>query len=353
MFCSKCGSVMGAQDRFCPVCGEAAENCERPAAIIPAADTRTASRRIHPAVVAVSATAIALLLVAGGAFFFGLVELSGLSGAKWDGSLSSNALWGLLNDDVADSLSSSADSVAALVGAASADEGDGAGGQAGGIDLSDDDDRRKVNLFLSNFTEIGFYASSSTEPEEPYVYGLLDSFRAAQFGVYHAAYNSPDSWEYCSGTESPWFPVTDSSGYDGVDNGYNVRIPADTVERAVSSFLKIDFDASQLTGDFHYEGGYVYFRVTNGMGIPQGVAYATAVEDTGDGHYRITFDVYGGSESFYDVQDGALYSMSAEELKARFGTNGPTSVGEAVVEMGSEDDLAPYRLISYYTARAI
>ena len=204
------------------------------------------------------------------------------------------------------------------------------------ISLADKDDYSRINLFLSNFSEVGVDTYDSAAP---------DAEVLAKFALYHVAYNSADAREFVSADSgSPWFPVTDPAGYDAVQNGYNVRVPSQVVADAVRSFLKIEFDLSALAGDYHYEDGFVYFRVANGTGYPSGVAVAQELADQGGGRFAVRYDVYGGFP--YDATDTALYSLTEEELAAKLGVENPSYSAEAVLETGYEGELAPFKLVA-------
>lgn len=203
-------------------------------------------------------------------------------------------------------------------------------------DLSDEDDYLQVNLFLSNFSEVNAEAYDSVAP---------DAKTLARFALYHEAYNNEDVWEFVpGGSGSSWFPVSDSAGYDGVENGYNVRVPSQVIVDTVRDFLKIEFDPSILTGDYHYEDGYVYFQVTNGVGYPSGVAVAQEIVDQGSGRFAVRYDVYGGLP--YNATDTALYGLSEEEITDKLGVSAPSYSAEAVLETGYDGELAPFKIIS-------
>ena len=203
-------------------------------------------------------------------------------------------------------------------------------------DLSDENDYLQVNLFLSNFSEANVEAYDSAAP---------DAKTLARFALYHEAYNNEDVWEFVpGGSGSSWFPVSDSAGYDGVENGYNVRVPSQVIVDTVRDFLKIEFDPSILTGDYHYEDGYVYFQVTNGTGYPSGVAVAQEIVDQGSGRFAVRYDVYGGLP--YNATDTALYGLSEEEIADKLGAEAPSYSAEAVLETGYDGELAPFKLIS-------
>lgn len=215
------------------------------------------------------------------------------------------------------------------------------------INLSNAEDYRRINLYLSNFSETSFHHARSAAESKPYDSAAPATDDIVQFAINHARFNNRDKWEESLDEGENSYLVTDPAhGIDGGEGWYTTRLPIGTVETIIANFFKIDFDAGSLTGTYHSEGGYVYFR--SGQGInPAGVALATEATDLGANRFKVRFDVY--FKPYYDATDQSLYGLSSAELKARFGADGPVRTGEAVVETGYANDVAPFKLISYST----
>lgn len=142
-----------------------------------------------------------------------------------------------------------------------------------------EEERRNVNLFLTNFTETGMsrYDAASTEDAE-----------LVRFAVLHEWINRRDRWE-----SGEWGNRLPQSGV------------SDTVLRYFGRPLILldqpDFDA---------DGAY-YYMDEPGAPIGLGFACLSEVESLGGGLYRVYFGVYGMGEAFGDEAYALLPEQAA------------------------------------------
>jgi len=211
------------------------------------------------------------------------------------------------------------------------------------LDLANAEDYKSINLFLSNFSEIGFY-NISGRTGKAYDPNDYDLEALVWFAILHDGKNKLDSWE-----DPPGGPITLG------EYSYNQRISADRVKEVSKVFFKLDCDVSNLRGnpgshgyhDYYYDGGFIYFLVTNGAGMPEGIALATSLENLGDNRYKVQFNVYNSETGHYDVTDKSLYGKTSEELQKLFGA-GTVIPGEAIIEPLDDGTIAPFMLHSFW-----
>ena len=149
-----------------------------------------------------------------------------------------------------------------------------------------EEERRNVNLFLTNFTETGMahYDAASTADSE-----------LVRFAVLHAWYNRRDKWE-----SGEWGNRLAQSGI------------SDTVLRYFGRPLILPDQP-----DFGYDGAYYYM---DEPGAPLGLGFAcvSEVEMLGGGLYRVYFGVYGMGEPIGDE----VYTLLPEQAASLY-TNTP------------------------------
>ena len=201
-----------------------------------------------------------------------------------------------------------------------------------GLDLCQPADYEMVNVFLSNFSEVDMGNLGSNH--------AADVQEIVRFAVMHIGLNSSGQWEYAPTTDG-WPGIPGGSMAGGVNGKRNVRVSADRVQEIVQRYFGhgVDFsaiDRYNSTGWCIYEDGYVYFGVTNGTGVPMGVALAYDVDENRDGSLNVFFDVYGPGA--YRVSDEGLYACSPSELKQRLGVDKPYRTGRAVVKFGDYNE---------------
>lgn len=326
MYCESCGAPLPDDVRFCDHCGSEVAPTDRDAGSASAPARRVGKSK--GMVIAITVSIAVVMLVAGG--------------LAW--AVASGAFF---SDTKSLSIGDAEPGAAQPEDQPVADEQGGFVPSVVRLDIADSDDYRSVNTYLSNFSETGFAQRYSKA--NPYDCEKPDENALLSFAIYHNAYNTPNAWEGANDiVGSTWYPIVDAQGdHDAVSEGYNERISADVIESTVERYVKVDFDATRFSDDYHYEDGYVYFRVTNGSGIPEGIVLSRVLTDLGSNRYRVEFDIYGGPDTYYDTTDASLYGLSASDLATHLGVDGPNLSGVAVIEAGF-DGPTPFKLVSCY-----
>lgn len=183
-----------------------------------------------------------------------------------------------------------------------------------------DDQRYAMNLFLSNFTEIGIdEISIHSEDME-----LVD------FAHDHMWFNSHDSYEY-----GEYF------------NDNNCRVSDDRIQSIIEDYFYTADDYFHSAGPvdlsktrYDYDGEYYYHCETGGWsncGFAQTISACNVDED----QYFISFMVFADGESW---ENDAL-SLSIDAAAEKYGA--PCRYGHALVYAADPADRATYRMILY------
>ncbi len=364
-FCTKCGASLGNEQKFCTSCGSIIG--ENPTASPALTQTTTSSPDFSAEPVVASPTAptpatantppnqparkggvaIAALSVIAIAAIVLVVLLSTGAINTGDNTSAQNDTTTQnepkpAQDDVSpepdlSTTDSAADSEASSgedeVSLASTDENTGDSQQevtaddAGSLSLDNEDDYFRINLCLSNFSEIDSlmngYRSSRTSSDQvflfAYAHALLNSTKTVQFGEYWPAAG---------------------------DGPYYARASFESLEKYANLFLKEPLTTEDIPFDACYEDGYVYTNLETML--PEGIAIATSMEYLGNEQYQIGFEIYRNAwDESYTVTDESYYRMTPQELAQAFDQRFPSCVGTAVLEAGYDDEAAPFKLLSY------
>ena len=186
------------------------------------------------------------------------------------------------------------------------------GALASGIVNLNDGERYAMNLFLSNFTEVGediaFYSGDTA---------LVD------FAHDHLWFNRHEDFEY---GEYP--------------NGHNVRVSDVRIQKTIDSYFyetpQVDLSQSR----FDYDGEYYYHTETGG-GANGGFALTLNVYAAQDHCYYVSFLTFG-VDSNWDNDDLKLNFADAE---MEFGI--PAHGGHAWITADDLSDHSTYRMISF------
>lgn len=171
-----------------------------------------------------------------------------------------------------------------------------------------------MNLFLSNFTEVGVQQIDCSSNEK----ALVD------FAHDHLWFNSYDSFEY--------------GDYLG---GNNCRVSDDRIQEIIHEYFLYPYENIDLSQTrFDYDGEYYYHCETGGWN-DYGFAHALNVYPIGHDQYFVSFAVFCSGESWNnDVMNGEL-----SELLAAYGE--PYTYGSALIYAETLSERSSYRLISY------
>lgn len=171
-----------------------------------------------------------------------------------------------------------------------------------------------MNLFLSNFTEVGVQQIDCSSDEK----ALVD------FAHDHLWFNSYDSFEY--------------GDYFG-DN--NCRVSDERISEIIHSYFLYPYENVDLSQTrFDYDGEYYYHCETGGWN-DYGFAHALNVYPIGHDQYFVSFAVFCSGESWNnDVMNDEL-----SELLAAYGE--PYTYGSALIYAETLSERSSYRLISY------
>lgn len=179
----------------------------------------------------------------------------------------------------------------------------------------DDDQTYAMNLFLSNFTEVGIdWVDARVSREE-----LVD------FAHDHMWFNDYESYEY--------------GEYAG---GNNCRVSDDRILEVINDyFYEADVDESILGQTrFDYDGEYYYHCETGGWNN-SGFAYTVGAYPIGEDKYFVYFLNFCNGDSWEnDVLDDDL-----DAIIERYGD--PLAYGSATVHAKNLADRSTYKLISY------
>lgn len=181
------------------------------------------------------------------------------------------------------------------------------------------DVRYAMNLFLSNFTEIGGGDIATWS----------DDIDLVDFAHDHLWFNDHDSYEYGEYSEYP------------DDDGNNCRVSDDRIQEIVDKYFldapKVDLSQTR----FNYDGEYYYHCETGGW-TNSGFAQTVSTCPLGDNEYFVSFMVFGGGEFW----ENDVLSMTIDEAAGKYGA--PTSYGYARVYAENLSDRSTYKMISYF-----
>ena len=141
-----------------------------------------------------------------------------------------------------------------------------------------EEERRNVNLFLTNFTETGmnrYDAASTTDAE------------LVRFAVLHAWLNRSGQWDV-----TEWGSRLEQS-----------NVTDDVLRYFGRPLILLD------QPDFDYDGAYYYMHEP-GAPIGLGFVCTSEVETLGGGLYRVYFGVYGAGEI---IDDDGVYDLLPEQ----------------------------------------
>ena len=168
-----------------------------------------------------------------------------------------------------------------------------------------------MNLFLSNFTEVGIDKISRTS----------DSQILVDFAHDHMWFNDYESYEY------------------GEYEDNNCRVADDRIPEIINRFFGDigEVDLSQTL--FDYDGEYYYHCETGGW-TNSGFAHAMSVCPIGNDQYFVSFAIFcsGGQWDNSALDDGI------EELIEEYVA--PSDYGSAIVYAGDLADRDTYRMVS-------
>ena len=182
---------------------------------------------------------------------------------------------------------------------------------SGIVDLSSDE-RYAMNLFLSNFTEVGRDISFTSGDA-----ALVD------FAHDHIWFNDYDSFEY-----GEYF------------NGNNVRVSDDRIQKIIDHYFykapRVDLSQSS----FDYDGEY-YYHVETGGGANGGFALMMNVYAAKENYYYVSFLTFGvdGNWSNEDLK------LNFADAEMKFGV--PMHGGHAWIAADNLSDHSTYRMISF------
>jgi len=178
------------------------------------------------------------------------------------------------------------------------------------------DEHYAVNLFLSNFSEIGLSEIDTFDSDDQ---TLVD------FAHDHLWFNDYESYEYGE-----------------YDNDNNCRVPDDRIQEVIDKYF-LDPRTVDLTQTrFDYDGEYYYHLETGGW-TNCGFAVNTSVCPIDDGYYYVSFMIFGGGEFW----DNSALNLSISEAWAQFGH--PCGYGSALISAENLTDRATIKMISYGT----
>ena len=379
-FCTECGASLNAGQKFCTACGSTLREVSEPpqASAVEAADAKSPARspvestsqpivpspaptqtgaaqaapaprpkrRGGAAIAALSVVFVAVIalaaLIGTGVIDAGFKENPGGD----EQAMAENARSGDDKPAPAESDADEADadetSQQALADTSEDAEGEAQDVPATNVDplsLDNEDDYFRINLFLSNFSEINSlmngYRNSSVSSDQvfqfAYAHAVLNSSSAVQLGEY---------WPTSGG------------------GPYSSRASFDPLKKYAELFLKETLTPSDVPSDACYENGFVYITPeqrgpedesgTLYMFYPEGIALATGLECLGNNQYQIEFETYCDASGLaYDVTNESYYHMTPQELAQAFGQRFPSYVGTATIEAGYDEEAAPFKLLSY------
>lgn len=169
-----------------------------------------------------------------------------------------------------------------------------------------------LNLFLSNFTEVGMEHIDAYSDEK----ALVD------FAHDHMWFNSYEAYEY--------------GAYAG---GNNCRVSDDRIQEIIDAFFYYPPQVDLSRTRFDYDGEYYYHCETGGWSN-SGFAHAMSVCPVGNDQYFISFAVFGSGGKW----DNSAMDDDISRLIAEF--TAPDAYGSALIHAEDLADRSSYRMIS-------
>ena len=196
--------------------------------------------------------------------------------------------------------------------------------------LSNQEDQRGLNVFLSNFSESGVCEGLY---DKEFVSLFASTQDLANFAFTNHAQNGGKVEDTRRGK-------------------WNVRVEASKLDALLDRLCGTTVadweDLNRHSQWFQYYDGYVYTQITNGFAL-YGPAVATRIEGYRKGTLKIYFDAYyyPAAQTRYKIGDGSQYGMTETQLNRLLGVKGPNRRGYAVVWANQTQDGWRYTLVSY------
>jgi hypothetical protein len=172
----------------------------------------------------------------------------------------------------------------------------------------DDELRYNINLFLSNFTEVGFTRNAGSYDES-----YVDKKLLTKFGIDHCWFNRQNQIE-----SGEYF------------NYNNMRLPEGQIAPIVRKYFGVDITPSHSLDTIDYRKGYYYWEETGGH-TSDGFACQTRVEKLGSRRYSVWFNIYG---SMMNWNNDVCHYTDSQARSACAPYDQPFR-GHAVIDVGS------------------
>lgn len=172
--------------------------------------------------------------------------------------------------------------------------------------------RGSVNLFLSNFTEVGLNNMSDSSS--------ADSAQLVSFAFNHDAINAPENLEEAEGAAIS-----------------TKRMAVQRIDHLTTLFFGLKVSYGEIDPHtYTVNSGYVY-AYTHGISFAsKGLACVTGSENLGGNQVRYYFNVYKGN---YNPTDSSIYSKTEDEIKSMLGTTSAEYSGAAIVTTGGSSEV--------------
>ena len=182
---------------------------------------------------------------------------------------------------------------------------------SGVVNLSDSE-RLSMNLFLSNFTEVGN----------------------------DVTFHSPDAALVDFAHDHLWFNDHEAFEYGEYENGNNCRVSDEHIQEIIDHYFegasRVDLSQSR----FDYDGKYYYHAETGG-GANGGFALTLNVYAADDNRYYVSFLTFGVDDNW----DNDNLKMNFADAEMQFGV--PAHGGHAWITASDLSDRSTYRMISF------
>jgi hypothetical protein len=136
------------------------------------------------------------------------------------------------------------------------------------------DEQKKLNVFFSNFSEVGM---------EPFAKGKLTDEALINFGVLHLYKNNKSLFE-----------KTD---------GVNSKIKDDKISESVQKYFGINISAHKSTGQFKYKNGYYFIPLADGEAYT--FSQVDSLTDIGGDFYTANVKVYTAGSGWTGDANGS------------------------------------------------
>ena len=185
--------------------------------------------------------------------------------------------------------------------------------------------RYNLNLFLSNFTEVGFTWRGGCYDES-----WVDEAVLTEFAIDHCWFNRQNRLEW-----GEYF------------NYNNVRLPEDQIAPVVKKCFGVKINPSHKLDYTDYKNGWYYWEETGGH-TSDGFACQYRVDALGGGRYCVWFGIFARGENWEN--DACYYDWN--DAEAAWPPYDAAPVGRAVIDVGSSglDDRSDWRLVRYAVA---